>query len=147
MIPERCQRSRMRGYKMIHPNGLDNHYVGRPGPYGNPFKLIGDMVYVDASNRRQILDPWIYVCQGDAQLVQDLYRAVITNDFSKITDDISQGSYDIKYWVKLFEDLDFSSLKGKNLYCFCPILKPDGSRFPCHADVLLDIANREVDHE
>jgi hypothetical protein len=129
---------------MVHPNGLSNYYVGRPGPYGNMFKLIGDMVYVDASNRRQILDPWIYVCHGDEHLVQDLYRAVITNDFSKITTDLALGMFDIKHWTKKFYEFNFDELKGKNLYCFCPVHRKDGSRFPCHADVLLEIANREV---
>jgi hypothetical protein len=32
--------------------------------------------------------------------------------------------------------LDLSPLKGKNLACFCPLDKP------CHADVLLEVANR-----
>lgn len=138
---ERCQRSRLRGYKMIHPNGLGDHYVGRPGPYGNPFKLVGDIVFVDAKHRRQILDPYIFVCIGDAQLVQDLYRAVVTDDFSKIKHDISQATYDIKFWTNYFKTVDFSILKGKNLYCFCPLKSPDGSKFPCHADVLIEILN------
>ncbi|MFC3705653.1 DUF4326 domain-containing protein [Devosia honganensis] len=33
-----------------------------------------------------------------------------------------------------------SELRGKNLACWCPI---DG---PCHADVLLDLANQEPHH-
>lgn len=142
ITPERAQRSRTKGFKMVHPNGLVNYYAGRPGPFGNPFKLIGDMVYVDASNRRQILDPWIYVCQGNVQLVQDLYRAVITDDFSNIKEDLTQGSYDIKYWTKRFQDIDIQELKGKNLYCFCPLLDQDGNRFPCHVDVLLELSNK-----
>lgn len=32
---------------------------------------------------------------------------------------------------------DFSELRGKNLMCWCPADQP------CHADVLLDVANRE----
>jgi len=31
-------------------------------------------------------------------------------------------------------------LKGKNLACWCPILK-DGLYVPCHADVLISLAN------
>lgn len=34
--------------------------------------------------------------------------------------------------------LDLSPLRGKNLACWCPI----GS--PCHADVLIELANRET---
>lgn len=33
---------------------------------------------------------------------------------------------------------DVSELRGKNLACWCPLNQP------CHADLLLDLANREV---
>jgi Domain of unknown function (DUF4326) len=33
-------------------------------------------------------------------------------------------------------------LRGKDLACWCAILLPDGSPCPCHADLLLDLANR-----
>ena len=36
---------------------------------------------------------------------------------------------------------DPSELRGKNLACFCPLDKP------CHADVLLDLANVELSCE
>lgn len=32
--------------------------------------------------------------------------------------------------------MDFTELRGKNLACFCPLDKP------CHADVLLELANK-----
>lgn len=32
-------------------------------------------------------------------------------------------------------------LKGKNLACWCPLEDKNGNRIPCHADVLLRIAN------
>jgi len=44
--------------------------------------------------------------------------------------------------VRLYEDwlptsgLDVSELRGKNLACFCPLSEP------CHADVLLRLANK-----
>jgi hypothetical protein len=34
-----------------------------------------------------------------------------------------------------------SQLAGRDLACWCPRLAADGSRGPCHADVLLEIAN------
>ena len=36
-----------------------------------------------------------------------------------------------------------AELAGRDLACWCPLLSPDGSRGPCHADVLLEIANSE----
>jgi len=32
-------------------------------------------------------------------------------------------------------------LGGKNLACWCPLVDKDGNKVPCHADVLLEIAN------
>jgi hypothetical protein len=35
-------------------------------------------------------------------------------------------------------------LRGKDLACWCPLVDKDGNRFPCHADILLAIANSET---
>lgn len=32
-------------------------------------------------------------------------------------------------------------LCGKDLVCWCPLVDEDGNRVPCHADVLLELAN------
>jgi hypothetical protein len=34
-----------------------------------------------------------------------------------------------------------AELAGKDLACWCPLVDVDGRRGPCHADVLLEIAN------
>jgi hypothetical protein len=38
--------------------------------------------------------------------------------------------------------LDVTPLVGKNLVCWCPLVDKDGQYVPCHADVLLEIANK-----
>lgn len=38
--------------------------------------------------------------------------------------------------------LDVSELRGKNLACFCPLADQHGNYVPCHADVLLELANK-----
>jgi hypothetical protein len=35
----------------------------------------------------------------------------------------------------------FDPLRGKNLACWCPLVGKDGKPVPCHADVLLELAN------
>jgi hypothetical protein len=40
--------------------------------------------------------------------------------------------------------VDIDELRGKNLACWCPLEDKDGNRVPCHADVLLEISNREA---
>jgi len=32
-------------------------------------------------------------------------------------------------------------LRGRNLACWCPLVDKDGNHVPCHADILLEIAN------
>lgn len=32
-------------------------------------------------------------------------------------------------------------LRGKDLACWCPLVDKDGKAVPCHADVLLELAN------
>jgi len=34
------------------------------------------------------------------------------------------------------------ALRGKNLACWCPIYDEKGLRVPCHADILLELANK-----
>lgn len=137
--PVRVQRFRTKGYKMVHPNGLPNYYVGRPGKFGNPYKLIGNCIYVDASNRRTILpDEWVFVTVGTPEMLQDLYRAtlldkIIELDFAPHPECV----IDIKYWVRHFQDIDIQELKGKNLFCYCT------AHDKCHADVLLELANNQ----
>lgn len=36
------------------------------------------------------------------------------------------------------------NMRGKSLVCWCPLVDKDGNPVPCHADVLLEIANAEA---
>ncbi len=141
--PERAQRSRVKGYKMVHENGLPNYYVGRPGVFGNPLKLIGDCIYIDASHRRTLMDPWLFLMVGNAWVLQDLFRHMLTDTMDLWKYKLDEKSmYDVNIWIKKMSELNLNELKGQNLYCYCPICNEDGTRFPCHADVLLELANK-----
>lgn len=37
---------------------------------------------------------------------------------------------------------ELRSLAGHDLVCWCPLFDKDGNRVPCHADVLLELANQ-----
>jgi hypothetical protein len=126
MIPQRIQFKR--GVKLPQ----NTKYVGRPTKWGNPFKLVADMIYVDAGYRRKILDKWVYMCQGNIQDVIDLYENVIKGQYRY------SNNIDVIFWKKHFQNLDLSELKGYDLACWC---KP-GSL--CHADILLKLANMEA---
>ena len=107
MSPQRIQRSRAKGWRM--PAGA--RYVGRPGPWGNPWRV--------TSTR----GAWFVECPGEAP-VQYGSRAEAT-----------RAAVDIfALWV--------GPLRGRDLACWCPLEDEHGDRVPCHADVLLDLANR-----
>lgn len=122
MTPVRIQRKRTKGWKMP-PNTV---CVTRPGKWGNPF--YGD-----------VLGPELAV-----KLYRDLVAGIWDPSLLKDKDDATFSlAYRCRHiWIERFRRSAFDiqsamniELKGKNLACFC---KPDE---PCHADVLLEIAN------
>lgn len=80
--PVRVQRLRKKGFKLqdASPNGLPVVYVGRPTKWGNPLKLVGDMIYINASWRRKILDPWVYFKQGTIEDVVKYYDLLLNGE-------------------------------------------------------------------
>lgn len=95
-------------------------YVGRGSKWGNPF--LGDKaVYYF---RQWLLSGHIYRDQVDMLPIGLFYK----NSRPSIEDR-----------RVLLRDLH--ELKGKDLACWCPLDKP------CHADVLLELANTEGDDE
>ena len=97
--------------------------VTRPGPFGNPFRVGGWFKVFPASDA---FLHWTYQeCalpnEPGFELVKDNARAVEL--FAQLME-----HHPMK------ED-KLTKLRGKNLACWC---KPDA---PCHADVLLEIAN------
>ena len=114
MIPVRVQRSRK--HKQVSPNGLQIVYVRRPGKWGNPFKVTGQEGH------------WFVVNEQDEPLVtfyekKDAIDCCVGNFKEYISHEHNLGI------VNVFD------LKGKNLSCWCKVGEP------CHADVLLEIAN------
>lgn len=128
----RVHRKRTKGYKL--PKGVI--CVGRGSKWGNPFKLVGDMIYVDAGHRRRVLDKW--VCYGNQNPEYD------------------GGGFGVEDVVKLFRDMvldpsshevepeirdrfqwmhdHISELKDKRLACWCNLSAS------CHADELIELS-------
>ena len=123
---KRIQRKRTKGWKMP-----DNTvYVGRPTKWGNPFKLVGDIIYIDAGYRRKTLDRWVFFEKGNIHRIIHLYWSMVTKRNIK-------GDSDIIHWKDRFKELDLSELQGKDLACWCPLDKS------CHADVLIELCQQE----
>ena len=130
MSPRRIQRKRSKGWRM--PEGAV--YVGRMTLWGNPFsiKWVADNFDVvddeDAratavSFHREWLEQGItvpYPHPGESALLSDRRERVLN---------------------------EAPRLAGKDLACWCPLEDANGNSVPCHADVLLDIANPVGDIE
>ena len=89
-------------------------YVGRPTAWGNPWSL--------SSYRRE----WVDSDEAELRrmLVSD-YRNLIIGRFDRLDDCPPRPRIDeIR-----------KALRGKDLVCWCPLDQP------CHADVLLELAN------
>ena len=96
-------------------------YVGRPSIWGNPYKA-------------ETFGRWSNLIEGNRFLGQstDLTwatRAAVER-FSLHIGPMGNYEYDDATLAKLHRDL-----AGKDLACWCPLDQP------CHADVLLEIAN------
>lgn len=109
--PIRVQLSRKKGWKMP-PNTVK---VCRPGPFGNPF-TVTDAVEIGVSPERA--QAFVVRC----------FRDWLAGDRQNWMGDESD-----KAAAAILARLP--ELRGKNLACWC---KPGD---PCHADVLLELAN------
>lgn len=124
-LPKRIQRKRTKGWKM--PEGAV--YVGRPTKWGNPFghwylrfHFNVDMaIALYAEMARGIWNPTLLRGCMDV-VVQTAYR-------------------DQDEWLRAIgghpSEIIRSELRGKDLACWCPLSSP------CHADVLLELANAD----
>lgn len=121
---KRIQRKRTKGFKMPE-NAI---YVGRPTKWGNPIKLVGDQIYINAGYRRKILDKWVWYSLGDISDVIHLYELLWSHR--------SFADLDLQYWSDHFATLNLNELKGHDLACFCNL------DTPCHADILIKLANK-----
>lgn len=120
MSPQRVQRKRTKGWRM--PENTVS--VCRPGRWGNPFPVVEPWLPEDVVRLFRDLvnhgEAWWVTDEGTRWEQDNVWRATTTERASLNVETIR------------------AELAGKNLACWCP---PDQ---PCHADVLLELANTEV---
>jgi hypothetical protein len=121
-VPQRIQLKRTRGWR-LPPNCA---VVSRPSPFGNPFTL--DDVLLESEGK---LDA----------------RAARAEAVRRIKVWLGLESDPAGRFARVYPERRAAvlrrlpDLRGKDLACWCPITLPDGSACPCHADVLLALAN------
>ncbi|WP_280389279.1 DUF4326 domain-containing protein [Nocardia wallacei] len=120
-MPERIQLRRTAGWRK--PEGAI--VVARPSKWGNPFT----MAALRAVEKELGMPP-----QPDHEARADLveaFRSVVTLG----PDSAYWNSGNFEAVLDICAGLDAGELRGHDLACWCPLDSP------CHADVLLEIAN------
>lgn len=115
-MPERIQCRRTKGWRLPE----NTMVVARPSRFGNPFTIAQA------------------VASGYAQTEEDARRFVVNcfRDWlagGQVGCDWGQGPESDRRKAEILAGLP--ALRGKNLACWCPLDQP------CHADVLLKLAN------
>lgn len=130
-MPHRVQLSRQKGWRKP-----DNTVVvARPSKFGNPF-TIGSFKQVRGGRREFSVSvmggirSYIQSQRYARQIATDEYRAWLAKS---TLDPYAHHWTLIERHAYVTEHLH--ELRGKNLACWCPLDQP------CHADVLLEIAN------
>ena len=96
--------------------------VTRPGPWGNPFTVAAALEIGFATNEADARK-FVVECFRDWFIKGDLSEWWFINGTERWA------------WMRAHRD----ELYGRSLACYCPI----GA--PCHADVLLELANGEAE--
>jgi hypothetical protein len=121
MAPSRIQRSRAKGWRMPE-NAV---YVGRPTKWGNPFSS-------SAYTAEQRVALYRTAIMGAMPIA---YATGLVRHVSII--ELANARID-----KL-RCLPLRDLRGHDLACWCALVDEAGNPVPCHADVLLELANRD----
>jgi len=137
--PKRIQRKRTKGWRM--PEGAI--YVGRPTIFGNPFRVV-----------RSTCCPTVDVMDDNGVTYVIDHKWAHANGWRDVNrpgahkwarrEAVRLFADDLTYWFggRMSHDPDLAAavegLAGHDLACWCPLDQP------CHADVLLDLANRSL---
>lgn len=139
MKPVRIQLSRVKGWRMPE----NTVKVTRPGRYGNPFRASdtakdGVAFAVQQNGFQWLPDSW-WTSKG----VVEMFRQWVT--YQPVLD--CETGHPIPPGVDLPLVPNLELLRGMNLACWCKLVDEDGKRVPCHADVLLELANEPARSE
>lgn len=131
-MAERIQRKRSKGWKSP-PNTV---YVGRPTMWGNPFS-VRESLYKDhwsvVFEGKSISAEFATKRNAQAEAVR-LFEKWFSTEIADIGTELH--NFRNKYGWKGFSlACAVNMLRGKNLSCWC------GENEPCHAEVILRLAN------
>ena len=126
-MPKRIQMSRQHPWRADNPDAV---IVARPSALGNPYKVRahcgganGDWEVIDTGRLNTSVAGNGWTKAGATRIAVDAYR--------KLLDEVYPPGGRARVHLVM-------SLKGHDLACWCPLDQP------CHADVLLELANGEA---
>lgn len=151
--PQRIQRRRTKGWRMPE-NAV---YVGRGTRWGNQFSVGKTKVRTPAVNggdwehegrlHKTSGESHVYVRWIDGKNVYTQHQVELATREQVVQmfrEYVGLGPADHLAGDFAPSPLDVTELVGKDLVCWCPLEDSDGNQVPCHADVLLELANREI---
>lgn len=119
--PKRIQLSRKKGWRKPENTVV----VSRPSKWGNPYKVGGEIVIRSYEDESLFINVSRQTARISPRIAVLLYQHLWLTSWSIGDFPMNRpgpGAID--------------ELRGKNLACWCPLDQP------CHADVLLELANR-----
>lgn len=122
--PKRVQMTRNKPWRADNPDAV---IVDRRSKWGNPFKVLDYLdVYDDSYDRA---------------------RGVVVDAFRDWLNGNPWAAGSSPDWEERRQAIlgSLSDLSGKDLACWCPLEDQHGKPVPCHADVLLELANEDGD--
>lgn len=125
--PKRVQMSRQRPWRADHPDAV---IVARPTKWGNPFRPHRrSWTHVGG---RLVAEEWIVLDDNGVD-----YPLWINSRAGAIARSVELFAWDLTTPIASLITVDEvrAELAGRDLACWCPLDQP------CHADVLLEIAN------
>lgn len=127
--PRRVQLRRTRGWRK--PAGAV--VVARPTRWGNPV-VVGTQASLsglDADGAH-----YSYEVTVTPEMAVDAFRDLMASRLTVLDVDDPEDAIYVQGWRDAV-----AALRGRDLACWCPLHDARGSRVPCHADVLLELAN------
>jgi hypothetical protein len=142
MNPIRIQRKRVKGWQM--PEGAV--YVGRPGKWGNPFNFsksghcwnaiaLGCRADREGRHEASVIAYRQWIDDPRGRIQETEFGVVLEGGNPTVAIPIGERA---RAGLAPSREEIQQTLRGKNLACWCRLDQP------CHADVLLEIANGEA---
>jgi hypothetical protein len=117
--PKRIQMSRTRPWRAEHPDAV---IVDRRTKWGNPYP-VGD----------EVTATWLggemAMLVATPEMAVAAFRFLMAGRLTRYANDLEDDAY-VSHWEQGLE-----GLRGRDLACWCTLDQP------CHADVLLELAN------